>query len=446
MRICTKSITAILTALTLLAFTQDMAAQRVSSTRRSSSVTRSDSQNKRQTTAARPGTSDRDSYQRTRPSTTTRPATVTRPSTSRSSSSTVRTDDNKRRTTTTSRPSGDSRPTTATKPSTTSGRPATVTKPDNRADKTTKPATTNGRPTTVTKPATDNDRPATNNGRPATVTRPATDDRPNRKGYNVGGHKGNVKKPDMTKHRPGDGPYPLHHKKNHPRVHPKHRDYIPYNKPSYFWTRHNHCYGHRVRVIPSNYVVHRYWGIDYYCYNNIWYRPYMGYYIVCRPPFGTVLAANLIADMAWTAVRLSYYNTVAETYEQINENNEYIVRQNETIAQNNAIIASQNSQIAANAEKAAAASSLAGQLGLLQSYGAAKTEYYYQDGIFYTQASNGEYTVIVPPAGALVEELPEDYEEVTLNGNQYYKVDNTIFQMTISGGKPYFEVLGQLPA
>ena len=58
--------------------------------------------------------------------------------------------------------------------------------------------------------------------------------------------------------------------------------------------------------------------------------------------------------------------------------------------------------------------------------------------------SNGDYQVIVPPAGALVETLPEDYDMVTLAGNDYYKVDETVYKVTISDGKPFFEVLGQL--
>jgi hypothetical protein len=34
---------------------------------------------------------------------------------------------------------------------------------------------------------------------------------------------------------------------------------------------------------------------------------------------------------------------------------------------------------------------------------------------------------------------------VTLaDGNEYYKVDDTVYKITISEGKPYFEVLGQL--
>lgn len=189
---------------------------------------------------------------------------------------------------------------------------------------------------------------------------------------------------------------------------------------------------------------HVYFGVTYYCYNDIWYRPFGGYYVVCRPPFGTVLAADLIADIAWTAVRISYYNTVADTFRTINENNEYIARQNDIIAQNNAAIAAQNQAMAMNQQLAAQAYSLANELGLVQSYAAADSEYYYQDGVFYVQDKNGEYKVIVPPAGALVEVLPDDFDTVTLNGEEYYKVDDTVYKVTVIDGKPYFEVLGQL--
>ena len=187
-----------------------------------------------------------------------------------------------------------------------------------------------------------------------------------------------------------------------------------------------------------------YRGVVYYCYDNIWYRPYGSYYVVCRPPHGTVLAAELISDITWAAVNMAYYSTVAQTYNTINENNEYIAQQNAIIAQNNATIAAQNQTIAMNQQLADQAYTLANELGLVQSYAAADGSYYYQDGVFYTMDSKGDYQVIVPPAGALVETLPEDYDMVTLAGNDYYKVDETVYKVTISDGKPYFEVLGQL--
>jgi hypothetical protein len=148
--------------------------------------------------------------------------------------------------------------------------------------------------------------------------------------------------------------------------------------------------------------------------------------------------------MTWAAVRLSYYNTVANSYSRISENNAYIAQQNEIIARNNATIAAQNQTIAMNQQLAAQAYGLADQLGLVQSYAAAGSTYYYQDGVFYAMDSDGQYKVIVPPAGALVETLPEDYDMVTLGGEEYYKVDDTVYRVTISEGKPFFEVLGQL--
>ena len=141
---------------------------------------------------------------------------------------------------------------------------------------------------------------------------------------------------------------------------------------------------------------------------------------------------------------MSYYYTVANTYSRISEDNAYIAQQNAVIAQNNATIAAQNQTIALNQQLASQAYGLANDLGLVQSYAAAGATYYYQDGVFYSADQSDEYKVIVPPAGALVETLPEDYEMVSLNGEEYYKVDDTVYRVTVSEGKPFFEVLGQL--
>ena len=317
---------------------------------------------------------------------------------------------------------------------------------------------------TVTRPAT---RPAAQNPKPSSQTKPSAgkpDNRP--QSGTVGTRKpsptvnrpsaGQAKPDTRPGQRPGAGsaykpnqakpPVKVqpNHKPDKPRVHPSHRDFIAYDRPARFWTPDYHYFGHRVRVLPARARLFRHHGIAYYCYNDIWYRPFGGYYVICRPPFGTVLAANLIADMAWTAVRFSYYNTVFNNYRQINENNRYIAEQNEIIAKNNATIAAQNAAIAMNQKQAATAFTLADELGLVQSYAAADAEYFYQDGVFYAQDPSGEYKVIVPPAGALVDSLPDDYEMVTLGGEEYYKVDDTVYKVTLNDGKPYFEVLGQL--
>ena len=199
-------------------------------------------------------------------------------------------------------------------------------------------------------------------------------------------------------HRPAQRP---------PRVHPRDRDFLTHSVPRHYWAPDNHYYGYRIKTLPSRVVKHVYRGLTYYLYDNIWYRPYGEYYVVARPPFGTLLAANLIADMAWTIAKLSYYNTLTQPRAQV-------------------------------------AVGLAGQLGLSQSYADASTTYYYQDGVFYSIAPDGQYYVIVPPAGALVEKLPEDFETIYLGGEKYFKVDDTIYQFTVSEGKPYFEVIGQM--
>lgn len=229
-----------------------------------------------------------------------------------------------------------------------------------------------------------------------------------------------------------------------PRVHPRDRDFMDYGKVTFHWSSKPHYYGYRIQTLPTRAIKRLIGGITYYLLDDIWYRPYNGYYIVSRPPFGTSLAANIISDIAWTAVTLSYYNTVANTYNTISENNAYIAQQNAVIAQNNATIAAQNQAIALSQTKAQAAYGLANELGLVQSYGSASASYFYQDGVFYSQGSDGQYYVIVPPAGAIVDRLPEDFDTVILNGNKYYRVDDTIYQMVINEGKPYFEVLGQM--
>ena len=100
--------------------------------------------------------------------------------------------------------------------------------------------------------------------------------------------------------------------------------------------------------------------------------------------------------------------------------------------------------MALNSTRATDAYNLANRLGLVQSYASADEPYYYQDGVFYKMNSSGQYEVIVPPAGALVSELPDDYEIITLDGQNFYKVDNTVYTLTLVSGTPYLEVLGQM--
>lgn len=197
--------------------------------------------------------------------------------------------------------------------------------------------------------------------------------------------------------KPGNGPAPgkpgnvrPDHKPDKPAYHAPRPEHRPKPRP-------DRRYGHRVNVLPSRIHKHIYHGVTYYVYDNVWYRPYSGYYVVCRPPYGVSLAAEIISDIAWTAAYMARVNPAPVV-----------------------------------------------ELGLVQNRLSADEEYFYDDGLFLVKNSDGGYTVIVPPAGALVEALPEDYETVILkDGKEYYKVEDTIYRMSIYDGKPYFEVLGQ---
>ena len=83
-------------------------------------------------------------------------------------------------------------------------------------------------------------------------------------------------------------------------------------------------------------------------------------------------------------------------------------------------------------------------LRLTHSYVPAGTEYYYQDGVFYIIDSLGLYRTIIPPTGAFVEYLPDDYTTFRRGGNLFYRVDDTVYTLRFIDGLPIFEVLGQL--
>ena len=228
------------------------------------------------------------------------------------------------------------------------------------------------------------------------------------------------------------------------RIPPRDRDFMHYDRPGHFYDHHHpHCFGFRVEVLPPRYKVVRYFGIDYYIYNDVYYRPYRGLYIVCRPPFGVTIARSVV-DISFATVNFAYYSNVYRTFGAIDANNRYIDQQNRIIAQNNATIMAQNRAIAMNPNSALSSYEIANRLGLVQSYAYADRNYFYQDGVFYIVNAGGQYQVIVPPAGALVQNLPEDYDIITLGGVQYYRVDDTVYRLTLVSGSPYLEVLGQM--
>lgn len=261
--------------------------------------------------------------------------------------------------------------------------------------------------------------------------------------------------PRTVRERPGtprnfEGGREPHHIKMHPgpghnmeRIPPRHRDPMPYGRAVRFWDGGHHYFGYRVSYLPARRTRVVYGGVPYYLLDGIYYRYYGGYYYVSRPPIGIIVDA-VLDNILYTACNFAYYYDVANTYRTINENAQTIASQNATIAANNATIAQQNADIALNSDRAAKSFQEADRLGLVQSYADAGVEYFYQDGVFFIKDKDGKYVTIVPPAGALVNELPDDYDTITLDGEEYYKVDDTVYRLTIIDGSPYFEVLGQL--
>ena len=235
------------------------------------------------------------------------------------------------------------------------------------------------------------------------------------------------------------------HEHNVVRIPPQERPPIAHSVPARFYSPDPHYFGFRISVLPPSYRRVKYFGVYYYVYDNVYYRPHIsgGYYYVCRPPFGVAIDRSLRAA-AFHAVRFAYYHNVYRTFSAIDANNRYIDRQNRIIAQNNATIARQNSVIAMNLNDAQSSYDLASRLGLVQSYAYADKEYFYEDGVFYIINAKGKYEVIVPPAGALVESLPEDYGTINIGGTELYRVEDTVYRITMQSGRPYLEVLGQM--
>ena len=227
------------------------------------------------------------------------------------------------------------------------------------------------------------------------------------------------------------------------RVAPRQRDPLAWDRPGHFYGDAPHYYGYRIHSIPPSWRRISHWGIDYYYHNGIYYRPYGGSYVICRPPFGTPLE-RAIDRAILRSIRFAYYYDTYRTYDSVFDYYNVIARQNLIIAQQNARIIARNANYAINSNRALSAYELANKMGLVQSYAYANSEYFYQDGVFYTVSPSGVYTTIVPPAGALVTSLPDDYEVIVMNGIEYYLVDNTVFRTTVFEGEPYLEVLGQM--
>ena len=199
------------------------------------------------------------------------------------------------------------------------------------------------------------------------------------------------------------------------------RPYLePRHKPMPSYRYGDHYFGHRLNYLPRGYVVMRIGGLDYYYYDGVYYRPYaLGGYYVCRPPRGTTIASTLF-NVALTAIVINTIRdeiararraaTISTVYG--NTKTGYVVRTSDDYYNTNLV-------------------------------NQANQEYYYQDGVFYV-LKNGQYYVIEPPIGALVTEIPADYEEIELDGRTYYQVEDTLYKATVIDGALYFEVVCNL--
>ena len=227
------------------------------------------------------------------------------------------------------------------------------------------------------------------------------------------------------------------------RIPPRERGYMSYDRIPSFYEDDLHMYGYRIHTLPPSYKRYTYWGVDYYLYKNVYYRRYGNSYVVCRPPVGIVIDLGR-HDVHFSRVHFAYYFDVYRPFDVVDRNYRIILEQNREIARNNAVLARQNQALALNSSRALSSYDIARALGLIQSFAGIDKDYFYQDGVFYTVKRNGRFEVIVPPAGALVDELPDDYDIIVLNGVEYYKVDDTVYRLVLIDGIPCLEVLGQM--
>ena len=227
------------------------------------------------------------------------------------------------------------------------------------------------------------------------------------------------------------------------RIPPRERGYMSYDRIPSFYEDELHMYGYRIHTLPPSYKRYTYWGVDYYLYKNVYYRRYGNSYVVCRPPVGIVIDLGR-HDIHFSRVHFAYYFDVYRPFDVVDRNYRIILEQNREIARNNAVLARQNQALALNTSRALSSYDIARALGLIQSFAGIDKDYFYQDGVFYTVKRNGRFEVIVPPAGALVDELPDDYDIIVLNGVEYYKVDDTVYRLVLIDGIPCLEVLGQM--
>lgn len=192
-----------------------------------------------------------------------------------------------------------------------------------------------------------------------------------------------------------------------------------------------------MKKLPPRYARRDFFGVPYYILDDVFYRYADGNYYVTRPPFGVAFRPSRFAAATCS---FAFYFAAYRSYREYNDFARYVTERN-------SLVASANSRLrfsSDNAQRAYESYLLAERLGLVQSYADAAADYYYEDGVFFVRTSGGDYATVVPPAGAVVRELPDDYRTVVLDGAEYYAVDYTVYRAVALDGELYFEVLGQM--
>jgi hypothetical protein len=70
-------------------------------------------------------------------------------------------------------------------------------------------------------------------------------------------------------------------------------------------------------------------------------------------------------------------------------------------------------------------------------------QYFYSDGLYY-QYDNNQYTVVEPPIGAEIAQLPEKAQSIVINGQQYYELNGVYYQpVTKDDGTVVYMIAGK---
>ena len=70
-------------------------------------------------------------------------------------------------------------------------------------------------------------------------------------------------------------------------------------------------------------------------------------------------------------------------------------------------------------------------------------QYFYSDGLYYRQY-NDQYTVVEPPIGAEIKQLPSDAQSIMINGEQYYESNGVYYQpITKDDGTSTYVIAGK---